>query len=190
MLPRVLSSCHPLTSERREFYGLAPFAHPGPLPTPELARDVFPTLGLSAAYAPALVPAPRGESIDALHDRLAYVLHTLVARADADPRRPRAMLVCSHAACMIAMGRVLTGRVPADVSEEDFGCFTASLSAFRRKPGGAERTAREAVREWDAARPEVVPAVPWRGCGGVAGGWVCERNADCSFLSGGEERGW
>jgi transcription factor C subunit 7 len=140
---------------------------------------------------PALVPAPRGESIDALHDRLAYVLHTLVARADADPRRPRAMLVCTHAACMIAIGRVLTGAMPAEVSEEDFGCFTASLSVFRRRGGAAmERAGREAVGKWDRARPEVVPEVRWRGGEGVAGGWVCERNADCSFLSGGEERGW
>jgi hypothetical protein len=178
-----------LTFLWREFYGVAPFEHPGPLPVPDLAADFFPTIGLSTAYRPTLVPAPRGESIDALHDRLAYVLHKVAARADADPAGPRAMLLCSHAACMIAMGRVLTGRVPAEVSEEDFGCFTASLSVYRRRPGGAERTARESVGAWDEARPEVVPAVSWRGTG-VAGGWECERNADCSFLSGGEERGW
>jgi transcription factor C subunit 7 len=25
---------------------------------------------------------------------------------------------------------------------------------------------------------------------GVGGGWECTVNGDCSFLSGGEERGW
>jgi len=30
----------------------------------------------------------------------------------------------------------------------------------------------------------------WAGGRGVRGGWDCEVNCDCSFLSGGEERGW
>lgn len=151
---------------------------------------MFPTLGLAPAHGAALVPPARGESIGALHARLAYVLRALVAAADADDG-PRAMLVCTHAACMIALGRVLTGVMPADVSDDDFGCFTASLSVFRRKPGAVERmTAEGEVGRWDPARPTEVPEVPWKGSGGVAGGWVCERNADCGFLSGGEERGW
>lgn len=30
----------------------------------------------------------------------------------------------------------------------------------------------------------------WKRGVGVRGGWTCEVNSDCSFLSGGEERGW
>jgi transcription factor C subunit 7 len=136
------------------------------------------------------VPRARGETIAALHDRLAYVVRRIVAACDADLESPRAILVCTHAACMIALGRVLTGCMPDDVAEEDFRCYTASLSVFRRKNDGEERMREEdVVASWDPSTPDEVPAVRWKGCG-VAGGWICERDSDCRFLSGGEERGW
>lgn len=34
------------------------------------------------------------------------------------------------------------------------------------------------------------PMIDWRGGNGVKDGWECILNADCSYLSGGEERGW
>jgi transcription factor C subunit 7 len=88
---------------------------------------------------------------------------------------------------MIAMGRVLTGRMPGDENEEDFRCFTCSLSRFERKD---RSKGAEAPGEWDRRRPEEIPEVEWRNGKGVAGGWDCVVNGDCSFLSGGEERGW
>lgn len=87
---------------------------------------------------------------------------------------------------MICIGRVLTGRMPDNPDEEDFRCFTCSLSRFERrnsKGDGGE------VEAWDPSRPDAVPKVDWQG-EGVNGGWECALNADCSFLSGGEERGW
>lgn len=35
-----------------------------------------------------------------------------------------------------------------------------------------------------------VPKADWRAGKGVAGGWDCVINSDCSHLEGGEERGW
>ena len=93
-------------------------------------------------------------------------------------------MLCSHAAVMIALGRALTGRMPDDEGEDDFKCATCSFSKFVRRGKGVDE-----VPAWDAARGDDVPAVPWRGRG-VQGGWECEVNGDCSFLSGGEERGW
>lgn len=61
---------------------------------------------------------------------------------------------------MIAAGRVLTGNIPDDLDEDDFQCYTASLSRFDRR--GEE----------------------------LVGNWECVKNADTSFLKGGPERGW
>jgi len=35
-----------------------------------------------------------------------------------------------------------------------------------------------------------MPTLDWRDGRGVQGGWDCVVSGDCSFLSGGEERGW
>ena len=74
-----------------------------------------------------------GETIDMLHDRLAYTLHQIIRQGDRDPNGPRAILLCSHAAAIIALGRVLTGDMPDDFATDDFQCYTAGLSTFKRR---------------------------------------------------------
>jgi transcription factor C subunit 7 len=74
------------------------------------------------------------------------------------------VLICTHAATMIAAGRVLTGAMPEDPDEDDFQCFTAGLSKFVRRSGYRNKAA--------------------------AGAWECELNSETSYLSGGAERGW
>lgn len=71
---------------------------------------------------------------------------------------------------------------------EDFKPFTCSLSKFvrRKTDGGFEG---EEVGEWKGLEMPI-PEVGWRGGKGVGGGWDCEMNGFCGFLSGGEERGW
>lgn len=96
---------------------------------------------------------------------------------------------------MIAIGRALTGRMPPEEGEEDFKCYTCALSRFQRRDGvaaaaGAHTEGEARSGEWEVERPHDIPRVEWRGGRGVGGGWVCEINGDCSFLSGGEERGW
>lgn len=103
------------------------------------------------------------------------------------------MLICTHAASMIVIGRVLTGRMPEDVNGEDFRCGTCALSVFGRKKEGirdAQRKKMVKVEMWDKDRPDMIPYIEWQNGKGVGGGWVCEVNGDCSFLSGGEERSW
>ncbi|KAI6798248.1 phosphoglycerate mutase-like protein [Hortaea werneckii] len=173
-----------------EFYGLARFDHPSPASI-EVLNQHFPRL--HAEKSPIVVPSKNGESITQLHDRVAYCLSELIKRADADPSGPKTLLICTHAASMIAIGRALTGRMPEDETEEDFRCFTCSFSKFtRRQPGKGVEVDGDWGQEasWDPLEPDEVPDIGWRGGKGVGGGWECEINGDCSFLQGGEERGW
>ncbi|EAW07258.1 phosphoglycerate mutase family protein [Aspergillus clavatus NRRL 1] len=189
-----------------EWFGSTSFFQHPPPADPTTLHTHFPSIlpPDPSTHSPHLIPSPRGETIAQLHDRLATALAGIIADADAllaaleadtpvHQRTPKALLICSHAAPLIAMGRVLTGRMPADSAEEDFFVFTAGVSTFRRR-GGEAAAAKATVQGAALAegtrvlRPET--AVPdWQGVG-VAGGWECISNGDCSFLSGGAERGW
>jgi transcription factor C subunit 7 len=175
-----------------EWFGTAPFDHPSPAP-PYVLQRLFPSYDTS--YTPMIIPDTRGETIDALHDRTAYALHRIIERCDQEG--VKAIVVCTHAATLLALGRALTGRMPRDVGEEDFQAFTAGLSRFERRR--AKDDGRSACAEREAQQGQIplwqgpshpVPTIAWRDGRGIAGGWDCVLNGDCSFLSGGEERGW
>ncbi|KAK2751010.1 hypothetical protein FQN57_000085 [Myotisia sp. PD_48] len=175
-----------------EWFGSSPFfTHPSPA-TLEVLRPLFPTLlspesPLSSTYTAHVYPSPNGETITELHDRVAAALHAIITEVDAEIRKyeqahpesaheSRGILICSHAAPLIAMGRALTGNMPEDTSVEDFKVFTSSLSTYVRRRNPINST------------PGMQPS--WRDGQGVAGGWDCVLNGDCSFLSEGEEKGW
>jgi transcription factor C subunit 7 len=166
-----------------EWYGTARFDHPSPA-KPEVLTALFDRFEM--AYRPAIVPSTKGETIEELHDRTAYALQRVIERCDAEG--VRSVVVCTHAATLYAVGRALTGRMPADVTEEDFRPFTCGLSKFVRRAGAAEGM-QPPVELWKGVGSPI-PETHWRGGRGVGGGWDCEINGDCSFLSGGEERGW
>ncbi|KAF7716112.1 Uncharacterized protein PECH_006525 [Penicillium ucsense] len=180
------------------------FDHPSH-PTPDMMQTHFPSIlpaSPETKYTALLHPSTRGETIAQLHDRVATALEGIIADVDAeitaleahlpqDQRTSKSILVCAHAAPLIAMGRVLTGNMPEDSSEEDFFVFTAGMSTFKRR----------VIRDRDQSRPlslladgtrfvrcEGVPA--WEDGRGVGGGWTCVKNGDCTFLSDGAERGW
>jgi transcription factor C subunit 7 len=110
------------------------------------------------------------------------------------------------------MGRALTGNMPEDPNEEDFNVFTTGLSTFVRRSVPSPETTmtttttttiRRTVPEGDSNDEDLlapgtkisdsshIRSVPdWMNGKGVGGGWDCVSNGDCSFLSGGEERGW
>jgi transcription factor C subunit 7 len=67
--------------------------------------------------------------------------------------------------------------MPAEVSEEDFHPFTCGLSKFTRRTTSPSPSSLKSIPDWQHGN-------------GVGGGWDCVLNGDCSFLSGGEERGW
>lgn len=157
-----------------EWYGAAPFEHPTSAPPAKL-KDLFPAYDTS--YVPAVTPPRTGETIVQLHERVALTLDGIIKRCD--EMGVRAVLLCSHAATIIAIGRTLTGNMPENVETEDFSVFTCGLSTFRRRSAniGSQGVDHDSK------------TLDWKGSG-VGGGWVCEVNSDCSFLSGGEERGW
>lgn len=88
---------------------------------------------------------------------------SLLARTCASPN-VKDPLLTSIPISQIAAGRALTGKIPADLNEDDFQCYTASFSKYVRRSFEPEK--------------------------GVAGNWDCVINSDTSYLSGGAERGW
>ncbi|KAJ5259426.1 Histidine phosphatase superfamily clade-1 [Penicillium angulare] len=186
-----------------EWFGPTTFFKHPPHPTVEEMHQHFPSLVPSSTqrtYTPILHPSRRGETILELHNRVATALAGIITDVDAEitaleaeippeHRTSKSVLICAHAASLIAMGRVLTGKMPDDSSEEDFFVFTASMSTFRRR--GTKKDIVESggvlAEETKLLRAEGVPM--WIG-DGVGGGWDCLKNGDSSFLSGGAERGW
>lgn len=170
-----------------DWFGPLPFKHPQPLPAAELRDRFFPWI--DADYSPSVEgPSPDGESMAQLHARLAAVVGSIVRQCDAEG--VRSVLLCTHAAPIIALGRVLTGQVPADVGDEDFGVFTCGLTTYRRRHEQPKTIADfTATFPWDDPL-KTLSTQTWTHGRGVYGGWDCEVNCDCSFLSGGEERGW
>lgn len=136
------------------------------------------------AYKPHIKPSVNGERIEELHDRTAYALHRIIEQSDREG--VKAIVLCTHAATLIAVGRALTGRMPEDIAEEDFRPFTCGVSTFVRRE---KVSVDEGVEQWDGPETKI-PEVEWRGGNGVGGGWDMTVSGDCSFLSGGEERGW
>jgi transcription factor C subunit 7 len=144
-----------------EFFGRANFDHPEP-PTVTVLLKHF--KNLDEHYQSLYIPAPKGETIIELHERVNKAVNRIITELDNDHEQPKTLLICTHAATMIALGRVLTGNMPQDPDEDDFQCYTAGLSKF--------------------TRTNMNPAK------GAVGNWDCVLNSDTSFLSGGAERGW
>jgi transcription factor C subunit 7 len=167
-----------------EWFGRAWFKQPYPA-TPQRLKDFFPWV--DDMYDSLLVPDENGERIDELHDRIALALERVVRDVDREyeqagrAKEEVTIMICGHAAQIIAAGRALTGEVPDDYDEEDFNCFTCGISRFVR---------RSPTEQSEEGHAKDIEAVGWRTNGGVAGGWDCMQNSDCGHLSMGEERGW
>ncbi|OAA58576.1 phosphoglycerate mutase family protein [Niveomyces insectorum RCEF 264] len=131
-----------------DWFGPAPFPHPQPAPVPQLRARFFPWI--DPAYEGSGAAPPRhGESMAQLHARVAAAAAHIVRQCDAEG--VRAVLLCSHAATIIALGRVLTGQLPDDVATEDFGAFTCGLSVYRRRrPQGQQQQQRPAPKGRDS----------------------------------------
>lgn len=198
LYPKLISS-----RAYREWYSLAPFSHPHPA-SPTILHSLFPSYSLT--YLPSLTPSysisstpptPHattlgGESPSQLHTRVATALSRIISYADIESGAEEvAILVCTHAATMIAAGRVLTGVMPRDINEPDFRAYTCGLSRFvrrsRRESGGEDESALKMV---ESTGERMLSNATWMNGKGVAGGWDCLLDSDCTHLPGGEERGW
>ncbi|CCT65907.1 related to transcription initiation factor [Fusarium fujikuroi] len=158
-----------------EFFGAAPFDHPVPAPSKRL-KELFPAF--DEDYSSAITPSRKGETINDLYGRVAAAVRAIIERCDAEGHR--AVVLCTHAAVVITLGRILTGRIPKAVEEEDFHAFTCGLSTYRRRGPGPKRTTTLGPNE---SRPPISDLSP-------VGEWQCEIDSDCGFLTSGEERGW
>ncbi|KAJ5409345.1 uncharacterized protein N7487_003704 [Penicillium crustosum] len=197
-----------------EWFGATDFFDHPAHPAFEIMSTHFPTLlsEASQTYKPLLIPSRRGETITQLHNRVATALEGIIADIDEeisaleaelppDQRTSKSILICAHAAPLIAMGRALTGQMPDDSSEEDFNVFTAGLSTFKRRGASSTASAGQGgdQKESSGEKPLAEGTTfirasrsppQWKNGRGVGGGWDCVANGDCSFLSGGAERGW
>lgn len=154
--PVVPFACHSLSEDRKNaprsnltdaflvshFPGLSEWFPPvlpldsGFHPSPARAstmRDYFPCI-VPDAWDPLLYPNSSGEDIAALHARARDLLQALDARlaqkARKDGKEIRRVLLVTHAATAIALGRSLLCDASAHI-----GAATASLSLYTRAPG-------------------------------------------------------
>lgn len=145
-----------------EWFGKAWFEQPVPLDAAGLKEGWY--SWLDEGYESLVVPERKGEKILELHERIRRAWDRVVEDLDREePERDVVLLVCGHAAQIIASGRALTGKLPEDLDEDDFQCYTCGLTRFERRSGSGD---------------------------GVGGGFECVVNSDCGHLSQGEERGW
>ena len=165
----------------REWYGSNRDEDPRPA-SAEVLHSFFPEY--STSYEPIWVPTAYGESIEELYTRAAYVIAGIIQSLDADPGSPKSILICTHAATFIALGRVLTGHRPTQPAELDIIPFTACLSKFQR------RRSDVITKEFNTEAGKSLPKLQWEEGAGVGGGWDCTINSNCDFLSHGPERGW
>ena len=129
-----------------------------------MLQPLFPTVELDSHASAS--PGPYGESLAELHKRCASAIASIISAADAgSDSQPESLLLCTHAAVVIALGRVLTGRrCSEDWAAGDFDAFTCGVSKFVRRGCAAG----------DAEVDE----------------WVCEINSGVEHLAGGGERNW
>lgn len=119
-----------------EWFGSAAFEQPVAGDEGFLKERFFPWL---EARPSAVLPGRFGETVDELHDRLARALNMMVMEVDREYEQKGrgddlvTLLICGHAAGIIASGRVLTGHMPESIAEQDFKCFTCGLSRFVRR---------------------------------------------------------
>ncbi|UKZ80693.1 hypothetical protein TrVFT333_008456 [Trichoderma virens FT-333] len=159
-----------------------------PLPPPSyglntesasVLKSLFPAFDES--YVSAQHPPKRGETLAQLQARLTATMQSIIDRCDAEDRR--AVVLCTHAAVVIMLGRILTGDFPETVDADDFRAFTCGLSVYRRRLNNRDEGLRE---KGDLPDKEPNPSA----AAAAVGGWSCEANSDCRFLINGEERGW
>ena len=111
----------------REFFGSAPFSHPEPA-SAEVLKEMFPTY--DKTYVSGVRPSTSGETYAQLYERVAKAVNEIVEQCDREGLK--SVILCTHAAVVIILGRILTGVIPERVEEVDFKAYTCGLSVFKR----------------------------------------------------------
>ncbi|KAK9453838.1 histidine phosphatase superfamily [Dipodascopsis uninucleata] len=89
-----------------EWYGKTRATHPSPA-SHESLKKYFNRVVVD--YEPLFVPSTSGETIQELHDRGVQVLSDLIDLYNEKYPEVRTILICTHAATMIILGRALVG---------------------------------------------------------------------------------
>ncbi|ODV89708.1 hypothetical protein CANCADRAFT_27754 [Tortispora caseinolytica NRRL Y-17796] len=85
-----------------EWYSRSRVTHPSPA-SPEVLQQFFPDIAIAKDYEPTVVPSTEGETYQELEQRCAKALAQLIDRfSDRE-----AILICTHAATKIVIGRAL-----------------------------------------------------------------------------------
>jgi transcription factor C subunit 7 len=110
-----------------EWFGSAPFEHPRPA-SPDVLKAMFPAYDQD--YVSAVTPSKNGETLEQLYARVARGLEAIISRCESEGKR--SVVLCTHAAVVIVIGRILTGQIPTNPEVQDFHAFTCGLSAYSR----------------------------------------------------------
>ncbi|KAK9470021.1 histidine phosphatase superfamily [Dipodascopsis tothii] len=114
-----------------EWYGRTRATHPQPADAATL-KTWFPNV--DTTYTPVAVPSREGETQEELHARAAAVVAELIAQCNADPA-VKTMLICTHAATKIALGRALVGDPAMDVRTGTCSIGRYEVSGPDNSPG-------------------------------------------------------
>ncbi|KAK9449537.1 histidine phosphatase superfamily [Limtongia smithiae] len=95
-----------------EWYGRTRDSHPRAAP-PTILKSFF--RRVKDDYEPITVPSIQGETLDELHQRAETVLQKMIDICNAEAREIKTVLICAHAATVIALGRALVGDASFDV---------------------------------------------------------------------------
>ncbi|KAK9464367.1 histidine phosphatase superfamily [Lipomyces arxii] len=108
-----------------EWYGKTRKTHPRAAP-PTVLQTFFPRTKVD--YEPIHVPSTSGETIEELHDRAGTVLSQMIKDCSSTPLI-NTIVICAHAATIIALGRALVGQEGFDVRTG-----TCSVSKYVAEP--------------------------------------------------------
>ena len=109
-------------------------------------------------------------------------LDQIIAAVDQESGKEEvAILICTHAATLIAIGRTLTGCMPEDPNEDEFPAPTAGITKFVREQNATSSHRNDG---------EGQASEDWKARKGTSRAWSCVMNANCDHLAGGSERAW
>lgn len=164
-----------------EWYGMNRSDDPRPASPSELRR-FYPHIDLD--HETICTPESSGESIEQLYARSVFVLSNLIRDLDNDPAQPESVLLCTHAASLVALSRVLAGSIPEDPATVDFIAYTSCITRFERHDPVPVQT----LRTSNTPGPNLTR--DWVVDGSLGGSWTCVVNGYGGFLKSGRQRGW
>ncbi|WVO16809.1 hypothetical protein L204_104495 [Cryptococcus depauperatus] len=150
--------------------------HPRPAQPIKLI-PLFPSGSINPSYTSTVYPSRKGETLKSLHERAEIFVDAFISRVEGEWPEVKCVVIFSHAASLIAIGRALTGNRDLEVLA---GCATTSL--YKRKLLGSKF-------QFDYPSPPssaLLDSLP--PCG--TGQWAMVYSGRHDYLPSGFERDW